>query len=95
MFQLYLIQNRFFFKRRNDKKCVYKSQLRLCVCPILLELIFHDTLQFTTSTDKKQPLSFPVEELSTAFCKCLSQNVLNVLNETDRRTGQYEDLTAA
>lgn len=65
------------------------------MCPILLELIFHDTLQFTTSTDKKQPLSFPVEELSTAFCKRLSQNVLNVLNETDRRTGQYEDLTAA
>lgn len=65
------------------------------MCPILLELIFHDTLQFTTSTDKKQPLSFPVEELSTAFCKCLSQNVHNVLNETDRRTGQYEDLTAA
>lgn len=65
------------------------------MCPILLELIFHDTLQFTTSTDKKLPLSFPVEELSVAFCKCLSQNVLNVLNETDRRTGQYEDLTAA
>lgn len=65
------------------------------MCPILLELIFHDTLQFTTSTDKKQPLSFPVEELSAAFCKCLSQNVHNVLNETDRRTGQYEDLTAA
>lgn len=65
------------------------------MCPILLELIFHDTLQFTTSTDKKQPLSFPVEELSAVFCKCLNQNVLNVLNETDRRTGQYEDLTAA
>ena len=61
------------------------------MCPTLLELIFHVALQFTKSTHKKHPSSFAVEEPGTVLRKCLNRDVLNVPNETDLRSGQYEE----